>query len=58
MDEKLKKSYSYYKKNFSMELWNYVSFSDKIKYLISLSGYSCLLNIAYIRRFIFKLIKK
>lgn len=58
MDKKLKKSYLYYKKNFSMELWNYIGFSDKIKYLISLSGYSCLLNIAYIRRFIFKLIKK
>lgn len=58
MDEKLKKSYLYYKKNISIELWNYVGFLDKIKYLISLSGYSCLLSIAYIRRFIFKILNK
>lgn len=57
-DDLLKNAYLFYKNNFSIELWKYVSLSDKVKYLISFSGYSCLLNIAYIRRFIFKLIHK
>lgn len=54
----LRSAYTYYKDNFSIKLWNYVDFPDKIKYLISLSGFSCLNIIACMRKLIFKIMNK